>query len=197
LVEFLGEISLSAPIDLWDGRPEAVNLMTLHNAKGLEFRWVMITGLEEGLLPHITCLNSRDPLEVEEERRLMYVGLTRAREKAHLFAAERRMRYQGPRTVEVSRFVSEIPRDLLDGELAALPREEPEWEDESRDDPGDEFSQDDRLSPGTFVRHPDFGPGRVVAVEGAGESLKVTVQFDAGFRKRILVRYGHLSADHH
>jgi len=196
LVEFLGEISLSAPIDLWDEGPEAVNLMTLHNAKGLEFRWVLITGLEEGLLPHITCLNSRDPLEVEEERRLMYVGLTRAREKVHLFAAERRMRYQGPRTVEVSRFVSEIPSDLLDGGPAPAPAEEPEWEDEPPDDPGEGFSQDGCLSPGTYVRHPDFGPGRVVAVEGAGESLKVTVQFDAGFRKRILVRYGHLSLDH-
>ncbi len=192
LVEFLGEVSLSAPIDLWDGSPEAVKLMTLHNAKGLEFRWVFITGLEEGLLPHITCLNSRDPMEVEEERRLMYVGLTRAGEKVHLFAARRRMRYQGSGTTQVSRFVSEIPGELIDGESVAPVSEDSDWEDESPDYTDEDFSQDDTLSPGTFVRHPDFGPGRVLDVEGAGRDLKVTVQFDAGFRKCILVRYGHL-----
>ncbi len=192
LVEFLGEVSLSAPIDSWEERPEAVNLMTLHNAKGLEFRWVLITGLEEGLLPHQTCLNSRDPMEVEEERRLMYVGLTRAREKVHLLAARQRMRYQGVWSVEVSRFVSEIPADLIDGEIAETDPDEEDWEDEPHALSEEDYSQDVNLAPGTFVRHPDFGPGRVVAMEGSGESLKVTVQFDAGYRKQILVRYGHL-----
>lgn len=193
LVGFLEEVSLLTDIDGWSERPDAVNLMTLHNAKGLEFRVVFITGLEEGLLPHATCLRSHDPLEIEEERRLLYVGLTRAQEKVRLLAADRRVRYQGVGTVRISRFVSEIPEDLLDASDSHRERLGEPIESAEGDEFADEgFEEQVTFTPGAYVRHPDFGAGRVVSVEGAGENLKVTVQFDAGFRKRIVVRYGHL-----
>jgi len=209
LVSFLEEVSLTADIDDWNQRPEAVNLMTLHNAKGLEFRWVFITGLEEGLLPHASSMRSRDPLELEEERRLLYVGLTRAREKVQLLAADQRFRYQGRAGVQVSRFVGEIPEPLMEVASSDVDPldQRPEWDGEGRgashedsvpedsvpEDGVDEDGVDEVvLSPGMSIRHPEFGSGRIQFVEGAGRDLKITVQFESGLRKRIMVRYANL-----
>jgi DNA helicase-2/ATP-dependent DNA helicase PcrA len=111
LAAFLEEIALLSDVDALKGE-EMVALMTLHNAKGLEFRVVIITGLEEGLLPHYSSFDNLE--ELEEERRLFYVGITRAQEKLYLFAAGNRMRFGSWIGNEPSRFLGEIPSNLLE-----------------------------------------------------------------------------------
>jgi DNA helicase-2/ATP-dependent DNA helicase PcrA len=108
---FLEEIALIADIDNWDPGEEALTLMTLHSAKGLEFKTVFIIGMEENLFPHSNSFF--DPEQLEEERRLCYVGLTRAKERVYLTLAERRMIYGGVRSNSPSRFLADIPENLV------------------------------------------------------------------------------------
>jgi DNA helicase-2/ATP-dependent DNA helicase PcrA len=112
LEEFLENVALASDLDKLDRAAEAVTLMTLHNAKGLEYPIVFIVGLEEGLFPHANSLV--DPTELEEERRLCYVGMTRARERLYLTYAQSRLLYGGLQYNMPSRFLSEIPEDLID-----------------------------------------------------------------------------------
>src|SRR5690606_25154148 len=106
LEQFLEEVTLVSDVDAWEGTSNAVTLMTLHSSKGLEFPVVMITGLEEGLLPFYSATIDRPALE--EERRLTYVGMTRAKEKLYLSHARMRYRFGEPATPGPSRFLSEI-----------------------------------------------------------------------------------------
>src|SRR5207245_4750984 len=112
LVDFLSEAALVTDVDRLEEGADRVLLLTAHNAKGLEFPVVIVTGLEEGLFPHASSLEDVD--ELEEERRLFYVALTRARERVILTAAAFRRRYDSPRGGAVSRFVEEIPHDVID-----------------------------------------------------------------------------------
>lgn len=112
LQDFLESVALASDIDKLDRAAEAVTFMTLHNAKGLEFPVVFIVGMEEGLFPHANCL--LEPAEIEEERRLCYVGMTRARERLYLTYAQSRLLYGGLQMNAPSRFLSEIPEDLVD-----------------------------------------------------------------------------------
>lgn len=112
LESFLEQVALVADIDAYDPSRDAVTLMTLHNAKGLEFPTVFIVGMEEGLFPHSNSLS--EPQQLEEERRLCYVGMTRAKEKLYLTYACSRMLYGGIQANPPSRFISEIPEELLD-----------------------------------------------------------------------------------
>jgi DNA helicase-2/ATP-dependent DNA helicase PcrA len=112
LNDYLEEVSLRSDIDDWNDSTERVNLMTLHNAKGLEFDVVFITGFEDGLIPHYK--SQQDPKQYEEERRLLYVGITRARKLLHMtYARQRDMFRAGPSYTELSPFYDEIPRDLV------------------------------------------------------------------------------------
>ena len=112
LNDYLEEVSLRSDIDDWNESQERVNLMTLHNAKGLEFDTVFITGLEDGLIPHYKSQN--DQKQYEEERRLLYVGITRARKKLYMtYARQRDMFRAGPSFTEISPFLHEIPNDLI------------------------------------------------------------------------------------
>lgn len=110
---FLEEISLVADIDNLDETDNTVTLMTLHSAKGLEYPYVYICGMEEGVFPSYMCIHSDDPMDIEEERRLCYVGITRAREKLFLTAARQRMQNGEIHFHSPSRFINEIPRYLL------------------------------------------------------------------------------------
>jgi DNA helicase-2/ATP-dependent DNA helicase PcrA len=112
LDNYLEEVSLRSDIDDWNESKERVNLMTLHNAKGLEFDVVFITGLEDGLIPHYK--SQHDERQYEEERRLLYVGITRARKKLFMtYARQRDMFRSGPSYTALSPFYNEIPSDLI------------------------------------------------------------------------------------
>jgi DNA helicase-2/ATP-dependent DNA helicase PcrA len=193
LAEFLSEISLLTDIDAWEENEGAVTLMTLHNSKGLEFPCVFITGIEEGLLPHL--LSTGDEGEIEEERRLFYVGLTRARDKVYLTLATSRLRYGEVAPAVASRFLAEIPDHLLDEgispatrvplrRLRDTPEKEgvfPDYENESQEAPS--------YGKGARIRHAVWGEGEVTLVEGVGADAKLTIRFVAGFTKKVLVRY--------
>ncbi len=183
LDEFLEEIALLMDIDVWDDTQERVSLMTLHNAKGLEFDAVFIMGLEEGLLPHHTALENES--ELEEERRLFYVGLTRARERAFLSLATSRRGFHGLMTRSVSRFLHEIPPEYVEY-MSAL-YETPDSA-EPEDYPGEEVV----IQVGAWVKHPDWGVGRVRTCEGYGKELRVTVDFGHNNVKKVLARFARL-----
>ncbi len=191
---FLDQVALVADVDSLDDRADRVSLMTAHSAKGLEYPQVFLVGLEEGILPH--AASARDADGLEEERRLFYVGMTRAMESLTLTCAEERRRF-GSRTYAVpSRFLSEIPESLLEGEL---PRGDdlgprPVHFRESARDLDYSYSQDGggEIQPGLRVRHPVFGEGTVVSVAGNGPQTKLRIRFERAGMKTILLRFANL-----
>jgi DNA helicase-2/ATP-dependent DNA helicase PcrA len=197
---FLDRAALLSETDrLRDDVP--VLLMTLHSAKGLEFESVFLVGLEEGLLPHSRSLAGPDALE--EERRLCYVGMTRAMERLHLSWARSRQVFGQRRLTEPSRFLEEVPEDGIErtGGLlrAAAPGRggEPRWATERRragtsgGTEGVPAAASD-LRPGARVRHPLFGLGTVLRCEGGGDDLKVTVSFPGIGAKKLVARFAGL-----
>jgi ATP-dependent DNA helicase UvrD/PcrA len=196
---FLDRVSLLSDVDM--ARADApVVLMTLHSAKGLEFDRIFLVGLEEGLVPHARSVGSEAALE--EERRLCYVGMTRARERLHLSWAQSRQVFGQRRLSEPSRFLEELPPALLSvtgeryrPEPRPLPFSRPPRAARPVDPalvpppvPGNVGD----LRPGARVRHPLFGVGTVVRSEGAGPDLKLTVSFAGIGAKRLMVRYAGL-----
>jgi len=200
LAGFLDRAALLSETDrLRDDVP--VLLMTLHAAKGLEFESVFLVGLEEGLLPHSRSLSGEDALE--EERRLCYVGMTRAMARLHLSWARSRQVFGQRRVTEPSRFLAEIPEEGLErsgGSSRARPRagEVPS----PRVAPGHGGTgvavsvtpgvEAAGLRPGAKVRHPLFGVGTVLRREGDGEDLKVTVSFPGVGAKKLVARFAGL-----
>jgi len=180
LETYLEGVSLITDIDNWNGTSQAVTLMTLHNAKGLEFPVVFISGLEEGLFPVAQSLDSQE--RQEEERRLFYVGLTRAKDRVILTYAKRRRRYEGSYRSAPSRFLKEIPDELLEKKSAS-------WRPSTMEE-GDLFPFP--LKRGSTVRHPSWGEGIVMKREGSEENLKLTVMFSGHNLKKILVKYADL-----
>jgi DNA helicase-2/ATP-dependent DNA helicase PcrA len=197
LGEFLDSVALIADVDeLEEARP-AVTLMTLHSAKGLEFPAVFLTGLEEGVFPHGRALDDEEG--VEEERRLAYVGLTRAKERLFLsYAAERRLGgYAGLR--EPSRFLLEMPAEAVTqiggrrgdpspGRPAAWPGRVSEPGPDPGPDPADEYP----FRVGARVRHANWGDGILTGIQKDGADVVVTVNFAAVGRKRLLLKYAPL-----
>jgi DNA helicase-2/ATP-dependent DNA helicase PcrA len=197
LRDFLEEVALVTDVDNWDEKANAVTLMTLHCAKGLEFPVVMITGLEDALLPISRSLDN--PEDLEEERRLFYVGLTRAKEKIYLFYAMQRnfmndMAYRLP-----SRFLDDLDTSVINWTKTTI-REygksvcgrTPYSEDTFYEPHPDyeSFSQDaEALKSGTSIEHEIYGRGRVVRIEGRNEKQKATVRFDSGVEKKFLTKY--------
>ena len=180
---FLESISLVADLDSVQDA-ELVTLMTLHNAKGLEYRAVFLTGLEDGVFPHVRSLG--DPKELEEERRLCYVGLTRAKERLFLTRAWTRNmwgqnNYNGP-----SRFLGEIPEDLTS--KAKRVRRSATMEART---PTATVSDTD-VSIGDRVRHTHWGEGVVKEIVGAGDRAEAVVIFDAHGSKRLLLAWAPL-----
>jgi DNA helicase-2/ATP-dependent DNA helicase PcrA len=185
---FLDRTSLIGETDQLTGSGQ-VTLMTIHSAKGLEFSNVFLVGLEEGLFPHQRSLDSDEGME--EERRLFYVGLTRARKRVFLTHARAR-RFRG--TAESRRpspFLDEIPQDLV-RDLS------PRWETlpppRSRPDRVRTFHDPDEVgySLGQQVHHPTLGVGTVIGIEGAGENLKLTISFPGMRAKKIMARYTNM-----
>jgi len=203
--EFLDEAALLASVDdravkaVNQQLPaEAVTLMTIHNAKGLEFAMVFLAGLEEGLMPHRSSTGSI--AEIEEERRLMYVGITRAQEELYLVHCGQRMIFGRTEFKRPSRFLEEIPKALL-SEVDLLGREvrgdpnryhRPVWTPPSA---GASTPQQGTLTfrGGEKVTHPKFGAGTVVGVSGEGGRAEVTVVFREVGVRRLLVKYANLN----
>ena len=193
---FLEETALISDIDRWDERADRVTLMTLHNAKGLEFPVVFIAGLEDGLFPMARAMD--DPASLEEERRLFYVGVTRAQEKLFLLHANLRRRFGGVMASLRSRFVDEIPDEYLEEE-STVRRTTTGWGGDSpimarvRTDEDVEAMSGAkaRFSEGQRVKHPIWGIGRILQVSGAGDDLRATIQF-GGATKKVMVRYAAL-----
>jgi DNA helicase-2/ATP-dependent DNA helicase PcrA len=195
LAGFLDGVSLLSDLDV--ARADApVLLMTFHSAKGLEFPSVFLVGMEEGLVPHARSLTTSEALE--EERRLCYVGMTRAMERLSLTWAQSRQVFGQRRLAEPSRFLSEIPRDQVEisGETRApmpLPFRRPGSSPRHAEmPPTADLRPLQAVRPGARVRHPLFGVGTVLRSEGAGDDLKLTVSFAGVGAKRLVARYAGL-----
>ena len=187
---FLELITLVADVDDMDDKSDVVTLMTLHSAKGLEFPIVFMAGVEEGSLPHQRAF--ADEAELEEERRLCYVGLTRAKERASLSHARTR-RIHGLEDYRMpSRFIQEIPPDLINHvdryETAHRPVVRSYDPDEPDFDVGSSFD----YSVGEFVFHPKFGKGKITGISGAGQNMRVTIRFARGDEKTLVAEYASL-----
>jgi DNA helicase-2/ATP-dependent DNA helicase PcrA len=187
---FLDGIALMADIDELKDEGARVTLMTLHSAKGLEFPAVFLTGMEEGVFPHARSMNDED--EIEEERRLCYVGVTRARERLYLsYALHRRIHGYG--VGEPSRFLREMPENQLVS-LNARREAPPGWADDAAayTAAAETVGEDLPFRVGSRVRHARFGEGLVVGIERDGSDFVVTVGFASVGRKRLSVQYAHL-----
>ena len=192
LAGFLDRVSLLSDIDQARGDAPVV-LMTLHSAKGLEFESVFLTGMEEGLCPHSRSLVNEEALE--EERRLCYVGMTRAMERLHLSFAQSRQVFGQRRLAQPSRFLEELPRARLRVSGWASP--ESAWHPAPRASarPGlapPVAGAASELRPGVRVRHPLFGVGTVLRRDGQGDDLKLTVSFAGIGAKRLVARFAGL-----
>jgi DNA helicase-2/ATP-dependent DNA helicase PcrA len=217
LETFLDKVSLVSDVDLYEDKGNRVSLMTLHCAKGLEYPLVFIVGMEEGILPHHR--RGEEIADLEEERRLFYVGMTRAKERLFLSRAEKRYTFGVGRANLASRFLDEIPMELIqleEREESPDDRERPvtglftDWDtyfDKSEGFTGENteehFSPSREgivLSPEGFVplkmgmrvRHPKFGEGRVKSIEGMDEDQKATIIFQTAGSKRLKVRNANL-----
>ena len=196
LAGFLEKVSLVADADEipeGDDHGGVVTMMTLHTAKGLEFPTVFLTGMEDGVFPHSRTLGEKD--EVEEERRLAYVGLTRARERLYISRAQYRSTWGAPNYNPPSRFLDEIPEDVI------------EWRNESSTSLSPSLIKRSRvatspppratgkkafaieLSVGERVSHDTFGLGTVISVAGEADKAEATIKFGQYGEKRLLLRY--------
>jgi DNA helicase II / ATP-dependent DNA helicase PcrA len=212
LAGFVDQLSLLSDVDEEAGARDArVLMMTMHSAKGLEFPVVVIAGLEEGLFPH--SRSSEDEAELEEERRLCYVGITRAQRRLVLTSAARRRTFGEYQSTEPSRFIDEIPHELVEevpstfvspyqsnfSQFRATPygrgggyrgrvREEASsyaYEDEDQSIPSG-------LKPGLRVRHPQFGVGTVISVEPLDDDTKLVVRFNTVGQKTLRAKFAKL-----
>ena len=213
LTTFLERTSLVSDQDGYDQGVSAVNLMSVHAAKGLEFPCVLIVGAEEGYFPH--ARNADDPAAVEEERRLFYVAMTRARDALVISYTASRQTYQGPDQRRPSSYLGDIPDTVIDerdlayahgggGWQAARPRwaVQDEASDSAFEEPADFGGAGDDVPVvrehasgyvvGERVRHAYFGDGVLEALSGRGGETRLTVAFDSHGRKQFLLRYAHL-----
>ncbi len=192
MTSFLAHASLEAGEGQAQEWEDCVQLMSLHTAKGLEFPLVFLTGLEEGLFPHQRSLEEGSG-RLEEERRLCYVGMTRAMQQLWLSYAEMRRLYGSEKYTSPSRFLGEIPDELI-SEIRAKPkntysaptREHSAWVD-------DQSAHESGVSVGMNVRHPKFGDGVVVNLEGQGEYARIQINFTEVGSKWLVLAYANLT----
>jgi DNA helicase-2/ATP-dependent DNA helicase PcrA len=214
LAGFVDQLSLLSDADEEAGARDArVLMMTMHSAKGLEFPVVMIAGLEEGLFPH--SRSSEDEAELEEERRLCYVAITRAERRLVLTSAARRRVFGEYQSSEPSRFIDEIPQELLEeAPPAAMPPYQSTFSQfrghasygrgggyrggKTREEqPAYAYENEDQsvpagIKPGLRVKHPQFGVGIVLTVEPLDDDLKLVVRFNSVGRKTLRAKFAKL-----
>ena len=205
LNELLEEVALVAEVDSLNSSDDKVVLMTIHSAKGLEFPYVFLCGMEDGLFPGTMTINSGDPEEMEEERRLCYVGITRAKDRLFLSSAKQRMMHGSNNYNPISRFIKEIPQELLDmgGYRKAVnqtfvPKPQPDVSPVFTRKPtfGKTFtvSRAETLDYGVGdrVRHVKFGEGTVQEIKNGGKDYEVSVDFDTYGTKRMFASFAKL-----
>ena len=195
LSTFLEDVSLQTDIDHWNDSDNRVTLMTIHSSKGLEFPVVFIAGMDEGLFPLFRSLD--DKSELEEERRLFYVALTRAEQKVYLLYATNRRR-MGTETVNglPSRFINEIPEESLDriSFSSAVTRKfvAGKKKKDGLTQMVRTVTDFDDFQVGDNVEHSIFGAGKIMALSGTGENQRVGVVFNDGTRKKLIVKFANL-----
>ena len=189
LAAFLAHAALESGEEQADAGDDYLHLMTLHSAKGLEFPVVFLTGMEEGLFPHQRSIDESG--QVEEERRLCYVGMTRARSRLVLSHAETRRLHGGEHYPRVSRFVGEIPADLVEEVRLRAKVSRPLYRKESLPPPGDE-APPGACRIGQRVVHPKFGEGVVLLYEGQEPHTRVQVHFKGAGAKWLVLAYAKL-----
>ena len=215
LSDYLASVSLVADLDAVDSSAGAVTLMTLHAAKGLEFAVVAIIGLEEGLLPHSRSMESED--DMEEERRLLFVGITRAREHLAILNANRRTIHGYSKKTIQSQFLNELPQDLIESESVSshgdytyeYDNEDDHRKRQSRGQRKPAYARSgsstanqpkvtaqsatgDMLESGCKVSHPVFGVGHVVALTPLSRPDKAKVYFEGGGTRVMVLRFAPL-----
>ena len=205
LATLLERLSLVADVDNYEEADDSITLITLHQAKGLEFPVVFIVGMEEGLLPHSRSMEDEEQLE--EERRLCYVGMTRAEKRLYLTRAFRRSLMGGNRAGPASRFLRDIPAELIasgggstdrgfgDRSKGDFPAKRPNWSDWQAPTPviNQPTAARPTLQVGDSVRHAQFGEGVVTACDTTAADTEVTVEFEGGVGvKRLLLSFAPL-----
>jgi len=192
LVQFLDNASLDAGESQADEFEDAVQLMTLHSAKGLEFPCVFIAGMEENLFPH--KMSADDPERLEEERRLCYVGITRAMEKLTISYAESRRLHGNETFNSVSRFIKEIPNDCINEIRLKTEIQRPLNYTNLRETHLETDDDENGFYLGQRVQHKMFGEGVVIHFEGQGNSARIQVNFDDEGSKWLVIQYANLEA---
>ncbi len=207
LDEYLNQVALMSSVDKLDESQEAVTLMTIHSAKGLEFDVVFLTGMNEGFFPHKNCID--EPGGIEEERRLAYVAITRARKKLFIMSAAVRRQAGMKNAGKISRFINEIPEELLihKGRLPQKqtqekfygngPDADPTAAAEACPTPGSDVVYNDepeevQYKPGQKVKHKKMGQGTIVKSEPYGDDLRLTVVFKTSGKKTLSAKYAGL-----
>jgi len=175
LISFINSISLISNIDTWENEMPRVTLMTLHLAKGLEFKYVFITGMEEGLFPLFQTIMSDNKEELEEERRLCYVGITRAKQNVFLTYSNTRKIYGQIKNNIPSRFI----------------REASAFRQDIKTNITEIFGED--FKTGGIVLHKNFGIGKILKITGEGDNKKVVVKFTNGQWKKLILKYANLT----
>ncbi len=218
---YLQEISLLSEVDTYDASMERVTLMTIHSAKGLEYNVVIVAGMEEGLFPVGNAAQDQDDLE--EERRLFYVAVTRARRVLYLTNCERRYRFGELSYPTSSRFLAEMRPEIVEFNSTAPPRpsagtyqtgrsggsresfstfrattrptaQRKEPEENYEQAFHDDYSQEPRaIRVGSVVTHPSFGRGKVQGIVGSGDKTKLTVRFDSVGTKQLMLKFANLT----
>jgi DNA helicase-2/ATP-dependent DNA helicase PcrA len=193
LADYLAEVTLAAAADEIEDESGTLSLMTLHTAKGLEYKVVFIIGLEQGTLPHVRAFD--EPGGLAEERRLMYVGMTRAREQLVLSNALQRTLFGSTQSFVPSSFLSDIPAELVDfsgaerrAMTSSYQKPTTQWAGAIKTAAAVRDNKDLELSVGERIQHDTFGQGSVIAVSGTPPRQTAEVRFDTGITKRLLVK---------
>lgn len=190
LAAFLAQVALDSGDEQASEHDDYVHLMTLHASKGLEFPTVYLVGLEEGLFPH--QMSSNEPHGLEEERRLCYVGMTRAKKKLTISHAEMRRLHGSERYNQPSRFMKELPQDALEYVRTRNAQGIQRTHVSSSRYGGTQISNTS-LSLGQRVTHPTFGSGIIINTEGHGDAVRVEVEFDRVGKKWLVLSYANLT----
>jgi len=198
VADYLAEVTLSAAADQIEDESGSISLMTLHTAKGLEYQVIFMIGLEQGTLPHIRSFD--EPGGLQEERRLMYVGMTRAREQLFISHALQRTIFGNTSGFTTSMFLADIPQELAEAEgterstdrayerSVGFTREPSKWKGAINTPSAVKDNKDLELAVGDRVNHDSFGEGSVISVSGQNPRQTAEVRFESGVTKRLLVK---------